>query len=190
MAITSISPEVKSEIGYQIRTDRIFWTLVGIVFLLLAAFLGLKVYDTQLAGKVLTLQDKIEEIDKKRDLKLEKEMREKLPSLKTVNSLLNDHIRAKKIFDFLEENTLGNVQISSLSLDAKNNKLILTLTAKSSPELGMQASRFKANKNIKSVEIGGITITEKEILKDKEKVKEEEIEIQFALEFDPKMIRY
>lgn len=190
MAITFISPEVKSEIGYQMRTDKIFWILIGIVLLLLVAFLGLKIYDTQLAGKVLTLQDRIEEIDKKRDLELEKEMRENLSSLKTVNSLLVDHIRAKKIFDFLEKNTLDSIQITNLSFDAKENKLILTLVSKSPLDLGMQASVFKANKNIKSLEIGGISITEKEIIKDKEKVKEEEIEIQFGLEINPKMIRY
>lgn len=178
MAITFLSPEAKSEIGYQIRTDRIFRILIGIILLLLLVFLGLKIYDAQLIGKILSLTDKIEEIDRKRDLKLENEMRDNLLSLKKANALLGDHVRAKKIFDFFEKNTLSTVQISSLSFDAKNNKLILTLTAKSSLDLGMQVSRFKAQPEIKSVETGGISI------------EEEKIEIQLGLEIDPKMVRY
>jgi len=178
MAISFTSTKIKSEFFSEIKRDKTFWLLVGTLLFLLIVSIGLRVYNTQMKGQISILEEKIQELDKEKDPKLEKEMREKIPILEKAKIVLDSHTRVKNIFDLLEKKTFNEVQLTSFTFNVLDNTIILSAESPNDKALAMQTSIFRNTPEIASVEVGGIS-------------KEEDLfKFQFRITLDEKLIKF
>lgn len=140
-----------------LRQDKYFVLLLGIIFFLILVFGGLQIYNTQLTGRISTLQEEMEEIDQERDQGLEKEMTERLPALQKIGPVARNHTNLKNIFDFLEKKILADVKITSLNFDSKDHILQVSTQSENERRLAMQAYVFSSAPRITKVEVINIT---------------------------------
>jgi hypothetical protein len=165
-----------TKIGF--KPDRVFWTLLATVLLLLLVFGGLKIYGSFLQKQVSNTEEEIKALDAKRDLALEKEIQSNIATFEKIEPVLSSHIRAKNIFELLEKDTYADAQLSNFSFNAKEGTLSLSVTSPSAVALAMQVSIFKSDPKVKKVEIGGLSFSE------------EGINFQLKITLDPSVLKY
>ena len=153
MAISFVPSKVRSDF----RRDKLFLFLVIIILFLLLVFGGLKVYNLQLKGRLSEVQEKIKKLEQERDKSLEESMQKNAPLLEKSRNILEAHTRVTNVFDFLEEKTFQDVQITKFAFDSENNTLTISAESSSDIALAMQTSIFRTAKEVKKVELGGIS---------------------------------
>lgn len=178
MAISFTPTQIKPEFLSELKKDKIFLLLVGTILFLIVAFIGLKIYDTQIQGQISLIEEQIQKLDEEKDKKLEEEMKNKMSLLEKAKIVLDFHTRVKNIFDFLEKKTFNEIEITSLSFNAKDNTVIMSAESLNDKAIAMQTSIFRSTPEIKNFELGGIS-------------KEEGLfKFQFKLTLDEKVIKF
>jgi len=162
----------------KFKPDKIFWALLEVLVVLLLVFGGIKIYQSSLQKEISNLENEIAALDAKRDSNLENEMKSTIANFEKIEPLLNSHIKASKVFTILENDTYADAQISNFNFDAKEATLTLSVTSPTAQALAMQTSLFRADSNVKAVEIGGFSFSE------------EGINFQLKVTLDPNAIKY
>ena len=117
MAISLSSQQKKQSVNF---TTSIFWNLLG-MFLFLALVFGLlKLYDASLKTGISGTKLAIQEIEKQRDLDIEKQMENTLDIYEKSYSALSSHTKTSKILDFVEKNTYQGVRFSNFNYNRIN----------------------------------------------------------------------
>jgi len=162
----------------EFTPNNLFWVLVEVVVVLLLIFGGIKIYQSSLQKEISNLENEITALDAKRDSNLENEMKSTIASFEKIEPLLNSHIKASKIFTILENDTYADAQISNFNFNAKESTLILSVNSPTAQALAMQTSLFRADSNVKAVEVGGFSFSD------------EGINFQLKVTLDPNAIKY
>ena len=176
MAISFLEEKTKGKIKF--KPDKVFWTLLEAIVVLLLVFVGLKIYNFSLSSHLSSINEEIKKVDAERDLVLENEMQTKIKFFEKVGPLLKSHIRAKKIFDILERDTYSEAQLSNFNFNAESNTLTFSVVSPSAIALAMQVSIFKSDPDVKKVEIGGLSF------------KEGAIKFQMKVTLNPDVVTY
>lgn len=109
----------------------------------LFSLLTLVVYKGILSAQIESTQAKIKEIDKKRDIELEKEMKANLQTFEKVKNLLASHKNAKGVLTFIENNTYQGVNLSNFQANLTDNTLGFNISSVSPQNLIFQIAAFK-----------------------------------------------
>lgn len=154
------------------KPTKIFWTLVITIGILLFAFLSLHLYKWSLSLRIKDIQKEIDDIDKKRDIETEEEMKNILRTFEKAKPLLKTHRNARKIFSFLEENTYQGVTLSNFEANLKENTLSFNIASVATENLAIQIEVFRRAKlkdekgnelgsAVSNIEVGGFSIDDK-----------------------------
>jgi Sec-independent protein translocase protein TatA len=154
MAI-SLSNQSTQKINF---TTRFFWNLVIFLLILLVVFGFLKFYDANLNARIKDTKIAIQDIDSKRDVDLEKKMKNTLDTFEKVEPLLQQHTQASKLLSFIEKNTYQNVTFSNFAYNREDNSVSLYANAPSASLLSMQLAVLGDSKNIQSIEVSSFAV--------------------------------
>lgn len=167
------------------KIDKIVQILIIVIVILLFACLTLWLYKASISGSIKDVQNKIQEINKKRDVALEKEMKSSLEKFDKAKTLLVSHKNAKGIFTFLEQNIYEGVVFSNFEANLKENTLSFNISSSSPQNLAVQIAAFKNaslgnnQKAVSNIEVGGFSVDEKGT-----------VTLHLKLTFDPTVTKF
>jgi Tfp pilus assembly protein PilN len=75
-----------------------------------------------------------------------------------IKKLLNNHIAASRLFEWLEKQTQTNVFFSKLGLNIQNNQLSLAGVAKSAEDIAEQLQVFQSQPEVELVSVNNISV--------------------------------
>lgn len=177
MAI-SFTPEKESKFRFKFRPDKIFWTLVAVVGFLILVFGGLKIYETSLSGQLSSIESQIEEVDKKRDTELESEIRKKAQLASQTRPLLEKHVRAKKVFELLQNNIYSGVRVKNFEFKVESRTASMNANAVSPIAVAMQVASFDPVDQVKSIGVSSLSIGK------------EGVNFRLKIKLKPELFRY
>jgi hypothetical protein len=156
MAI-SFTKEEKS-LKPHLITTKIFWVLLGILISLLFIWGILSLYNKILDNQIKNTKLAIQEIDSKKDLNLEKEMKETLTNYEKISSLLSFHTNPRKILDFLEQNSSPQIKISNINYNSQEKSVSFSISSSSIEFIKAQRDSLLSKKDfVSSVEVSGLS---------------------------------
>lgn len=151
----------KKRIKFQpTRTFLIFaWTFLFLVLV----FFGIEIYKTIQSNRLEIIKKEIVKIDIEKDIELERKIKSDVNKIDKIKPLLDSHIEAVNVFDFLEKNTYSEIKFSNFDFRAKEGAITMTGIAPSASVLILQLLILKQSKDLDNVELSGISITKEGI---------------------------
>lgn len=127
MAISFVKREERKEkINF---TTPLFWNLIYFLVFLLV-FLGiLKLYNKIVDGKIKQTKIKIQELDQKKDIKIENEMKVLLENFQRTMPIISNHSDPTKILNFLEGVRHEKVNFSNINYNFSEGSITLNLSS-------------------------------------------------------------
>ncbi len=148
------------------KLDKTAKFFIATLVILLFAWLFLFLYQRFIFASIKTIKSEIQEINKERDVTLEKEMKTNLEKFQKVKTLLDSHKNAKGVFLFLEQNVYQGVTFSGFDFNLKENTVSFNISSTVPQNLAIQIAAFKQAKiagdqnAVSNVEVGGFSIAE------------------------------
>lgn len=131
-----------------------------ILLITLFAYFGLVYgYQPYLRAEVRKLNDQIQKFSQEVPASDQARLVEFYSQIANIKTLLDRHVTASLLFEWLEKFTHPNVYFSDLGLSAANNQLLLNGTAKSAKDVAEQLKIFQEQPAVKQVATGNVSVS-------------------------------
>jgi len=136
------------------------WLVLTIGFLLLVIliYFGLTGYKNNLIEERGDLEERLIELTNQRDLGMEANFIELKTGIEDLRKVLENRLYSSKLFEFLEEITLPQVQFTSLEADLSQAKLNLKAEAVDYLTLAKQVVAFEQDSRIEKVDLSEVNL--------------------------------
>lgn len=131
---------------------------MGILAFIIGARILAGVLTNILNSQTESVKGEIRELSPKWSSNLEDSILNLPSRVEKTKALLKDHVYGSKLFDFLRTNTLKNVVITSVNVDAKKLSLDIKAQAASYDDLASQVVWLKSLRSIENVKLSGISL--------------------------------
>ena len=151
----------KQTFAYPQRTTLFFYGALFLLLLVLIGFLVVKVLQGKTLKAIANFENQLSRQKTSEELRLEQTVLQYEQKLKDFSSLAASRASPLPVFEFLEANTHPAVFFTSLTFNAKEQKLSLSGEALDFKSLDQQLAIFKAEESVVSAEVSDIAIGER-----------------------------
>ena len=136
------------------------WLILTVGFLLLVVliYFGLTGYKNNLVEEQRDLEERLMELTNQRDLGMEDDFIELKTGIEDLRKILENRLYSSKLFEFLEEITLPQVQFTGLEVDLSQAKLSLKAEAVDYLTLAKQVVALEEDSRIEKTDLSEVNL--------------------------------